>query len=76
MPACNLNKYGYRIRTRSGVTVDNLTIQARDEGEAQHKLMRMYPGCTIINSHDVRPACNTNASSSFVDVVDILTADD
>lgn len=76
MSTSTLSKYGYRIRTRSGVTVDNLTLQARDEGEAQQKLMRMYPGCTIIDAHDVRRTCNTNASSSFVEVVDILTTDD
>ncbi|MBI5936403.1 MAG: hypothetical protein HY850_00985 [Betaproteobacteria bacterium] len=75
MLATNLNKYGYRIRTRSGVTVDNLVIQGRDEPEAQQKLMRMYPGCMVIETRDIRPACNTNVCSSFEDVVDVLAAD-
>ena len=75
MQANNLIKYGYRIRTRSGVTVDNLVIQGRDESEAQQKLMRMYPGCTVIETRHIRPAVNTNICSSVEDVVDVLAAD-
>ena len=72
----SLSKFGYRIRTRGGVTVDNLTIQGRDASEAQQKLMRMYPGCTVIETRELQRTCNTSASSSFEDVVDVLTADD
>ncbi|TCS73071.1 hypothetical protein EDC61_103194 [Sulfuritortus calidifontis] len=70
----SLAKHGFRIRTRSGVTVDNLQIYGRDAQEAQQKLMRMYPGCTILETRDVAPACNASAGSSFEDVVDLLTA--
>lgn len=75
MQANCLSKYGYRIRTRNGVTVGKLVIQGRDETEAQEKLMRMYPGCTVIESHNIRPAVNTSICSSFEDVVDVLAAD-
>ncbi|MEW5893578.1 MAG: hypothetical protein AB1697_10590 [Pseudomonadota bacterium] len=69
----SLTKHGFRIRTRSGVIVDNLQIYGRDAQEAEQKLMRMYPGCTVMDSRVVAPACNANAGSSFEDVVDLLT---
>ncbi|NWG87929.1 MAG: hypothetical protein HXY26_10565 [Hydrogenophilaceae bacterium] len=70
----SLAKHGYRIRTRSGVIVDNLQIYGRNPQEAQQKLMRMYPGCTVLETREVAPTCNANAGSSFEDVVDLLTA--
>lgn len=48
MLAPSMTKFGFRIRTRVGVMVDNLVIQARDEGEAQRKLRQMYHGCEVI----------------------------
>lgn len=69
-----LSKHGFRIRTRSGVVVDNLQIFGRDTQEAEQKLMRMYPGCTILEARTVNANCNANDCSSFVDIVDVLTA--
>ncbi|MCK9284271.1 MAG: hypothetical protein M0P39_08325 [Rhodocyclaceae bacterium] len=43
-----LIKYGFRIRTRVGLVVDNLMIHGRDEAEAQRKLRQMYRDCEII----------------------------
>ena len=43
-----LTKYGFRIRTRVGLVVDNLMIHGRDEAEAQRKLRQMYRDCEII----------------------------
>lgn len=48
MLAPSMTKFGFRIRTRVGVMVDNLVIQARDEAEAQRKLRQMYHGCEVI----------------------------
>ncbi|OHC68795.1 MAG: hypothetical protein A2045_16025 [Rhodocyclales bacterium GWA2_65_20] len=43
-----MTKYGFRIRTRVGLVVDNLLIHGRDEGDAERKLRQMYHGCEII----------------------------
>jgi hypothetical protein len=43
-----LTKYGFRIRTRVGLVINNLTIHGRDAGEAQRKLRQMYRDCEII----------------------------
>ncbi|MBI2314142.1 MAG: hypothetical protein HYU77_16755 [Betaproteobacteria bacterium] len=41
-------KFGFRIRTKSGLPVENLMIQARDQAEAEQKLRRMYHQCEVI----------------------------
>jgi len=41
-------KYGFRIRTRSGLIVDNLLIHGRDEVDAERKLRQMYRYCKIL----------------------------
>ena len=35
-------KFAYRIRTRHGLLVERLTIQGRDEADAEKKLRQMY----------------------------------
>mgnify|MGYP001558006386 FL=1 len=41
-------KYGFRIRTRGGLIVDNLLIHGRDEVDAERKLRQMYQHCKIL----------------------------
>ena len=43
-----MQKFGFRIRTRSGTTVDNLVIHAEDRPHAEQKLTRMYHHCTVL----------------------------
>ena len=38
MQAPLMTKYGFRIRTRDGLMVDNLLIHGRDGGDAERKL--------------------------------------
>lgn len=44
-----MKKYGFRIQTRAGGTVDNLVIQGRDRDEAVRKLRQVYHHCTILS---------------------------
>jgi hypothetical protein len=51
MSAVNaMTRYGFRIRTRSGMQVDNLMIHGRDLAEAQRKLEQMYRHCEILET--------------------------
>lgn len=71
-------KYGFRIRTRVGLVVDNLMIHGRDESDAQRKLQQMYLGCEIlectchrvVNAAGGRPL---SLSTNFEDVVSLIT---
>ena len=41
-------KFGFRIRTRTGLMVDKVLIHARDEADAERKLRQMYQHCSIL----------------------------
>jgi len=43
-----MEKYGFRIKTRSGLSVDNLVVQARDRAEAERRIKQIYMHCEII----------------------------
>jgi hypothetical protein len=51
-----LQKFGFRIRTRSGMIVDNLTVQARDRGEAERRISQIYHYCEVLE-------CTENAAA-------------
>ena len=50
-----MNKYGFKIRTRSGSMVENLQVQARDRAEAERKINQIYHQCSILECQEVTP---------------------
>jgi DNA-directed RNA polymerase specialized sigma54-like protein len=50
-----VNKYGFKIRTRSGSLVENLQVQAQDRAEAERKITQIYHHCEILECHEVTP---------------------
>jgi hypothetical protein len=49
-----LIKYAIRIRTRGGLPVDNLVIQARDRNEAERRINQMYLHCEILECREMQ----------------------
>jgi hypothetical protein len=43
-----MTKFGFTIRTRDGLLVDNLAISGRDQVEAEGKLRQVYRHCKIV----------------------------
>lgn len=39
----------FKIKTKDGGIVGNVVIEAHDEDAAKVKLMKRYPGCTILS---------------------------
>lgn len=50
-----MNKYGFKIRTRSGSMVENLNVLARDRTEAEHKVNQVYHLCKIVECQELDP---------------------
>ncbi len=71
MQSSSLVKFGFRIRTRHGLVVENLSIHARDEADAERKLRQMYLHCQILNCIVV-PGERRSGSPSFEDIVSLL----
>jgi len=51
-----MNKYGFRIRTKGGMLLENLQVQARDRDEAERKIRQVYHDCEIVECQEVAPA--------------------
>ncbi len=45
-----VRSFVFKIRTESGSIVSNILIEANDLDAAKAKLMKRYPGCTILGS--------------------------
>lgn len=50
-----MNKYSFRIRTRTGMIVENLNVQARDRTEAEQKVNQVYHLCKIVECRELDP---------------------
>ena len=47
-------KFGFKIKTRGGMVVDNLQIAARDRAEAERRVGQIYQRCEIIECLEMR----------------------
>ena len=78
-PPSPLIKYGFRIRTRHGLVVENLTIQGRDEADAERKLRQMYRNCEVLDCTSIAGLASLAGNlrkaeqMSFEDVVSFLS---
>ena len=70
--ASTTTKFGFRIRTRHGLVVENLMIHGRDEADAERKLRQMYLHCEII-ARDVVQSSRTPEQPSFEEIVSLVT---
>lgn len=59
-----MTKYGFRIRTRGGMTVDNLVVQARSREDAESRIRQIYQHCEILE-------CNESVAASRGEGVDL-----
>jgi hypothetical protein len=69
-----MTKYGFRIRTRSGATVDNLLIFGKDAIDAERKLRQIYLGCEILEVKRLLPQAGARGGPvSYEDIVDLIS---
>lgn len=48
-----MTKYGFRIRTRGGMTVENLAVQARSREDAEIRIRQIYQHCEILECNQI-----------------------
>jgi hypothetical protein len=48
-----MTKYGFRIRTRGGMTVENLVVQARTREDAETRIRQIYQHCEILECNEI-----------------------
>ena len=78
-----MTKFGFVIKTRSGLTVDNLVIHGRDQADAERKLGQMYLHFEILERRVIQEVENTAAkdmaakeTAAFEDIVSLIANQD
>jgi hypothetical protein len=57
-------RYGFSIRTRTGQRVENVSIMAGSQADAERRLRQMYQHCEIVE-------CREQAVPRRVDTLDV-----
>ena len=67
-------KYGFRIRTRDGLLVENLMIHGWDAADAERKLTQMYRHCEVLEcrAHGANGA-NPAQRATFEQVIELVS---
>ena len=73
-----MTKFGFVIRTRSGLTVDNLVIHGRDQADAERKLGQMYLHFEILKCQVIQEKKETapKDTTTFEDIVSLIANQD
>lgn len=64
-------KYTFKIRARTGMVVENLSVQARDRFEAEKKLEQIYRDCEFLDCREVA-APVTGDGADFESVLSMI----
>lgn len=62
-----LKKYHFHIKTKTGITVNPISISAANQLAAEQNLFQMYRGCQV-----VEVSCDQEAKEQEIDYQDIL----
>jgi len=75
--ALSTTKYGFRIRTRDGLVVENLMIHGRDEADAQRKLAQMYRQCEVLECRVKNPgnghSRRSGPNATFEEAIELVS---
>jgi hypothetical protein len=69
-------KFGFKIRTRGGMVVDNLQIGANDRAEAERKVGQIYQRCEILECAELRASVNRSGGLKDEEGLDLEGAID
>jgi hypothetical protein len=71
-----MQKFGFRIQTRSGLVVENLVIHAADLVMAEQRLKQMYIGCKVLESKVFEDSPPRSEVSDLEGVINLITNQD
>ncbi len=64
-------KYGFRIKTRGGMIVENLLVAAQDQPEAERKIAQIYQRCVILECKEMQQTVKEDGMS-FESVISLI----
>ena len=69
-------KFGFKIRTRSGLVVDNLLIPGKDQADAERKLTQIYRHCEILESKTIQQQTARDDSMDMDGIISLISRQD
>ena len=69
-------KFGFKIRTRGGMVVDNLQIGATDRAEAERKVGQIYQRCEILECVEMHASAGRSPQPAESQGLDLESAID
>lgn len=69
-------KFGFKIRTRSGLVVDNLLIPGKDQADAERKLNQIYRNCEILETKAVQQASAREETMDIDGIISLISHQD
>ena len=69
-------KFGFKIRTRSGLVVDNLLIPGKDQADAERKLNQIYRNCEILETKTVQQASAREETMDIDGIISLISHQD
>jgi hypothetical protein len=70
-----VQKFGFKIKTRNGMLVENLQVQAHDREEAERRINQIYHQCVIIECQEVTPTLKKEGLD-LEDVISLINKQD
>lgn len=71
-----MQRFGFRIKTRTGALVENLVIQAADLEHAELKLRQMYHQATILESRFLDDAQSSREGTDLEGAISLILGKD
>ncbi len=71
-----MTKFGFKIRTRSGLVVDNLLIPGKDQADAERKLTQIYRHCEILESKSIQQQTSRDDSMDMDGIISLISRQD
>lgn len=69
-------KFGFKIRTRSGLVVDNLLIPGKDQDDAERKLTQIYRQCEILESNKLQQRAAREELMDIDGIISLISRQD
>jgi hypothetical protein len=66
-------KFGFKIRTRSGLVVDNLLIPGKDQADAERKLTQIYRHCEILETKAIQQQATRDDSMDMDGIISLIS---
>lgn len=69
-------KFGFCIKTRGGMTVENLSVQAKTREDAEARIRQIYQNCEILECQESAAAGELRGGADFENVITLISRQD